>query len=74
MAKKAFAWDHEEVLGIVNESEKVQHDVKICTLNGKQFVVATKKVMSSEGWKIVKNQTFERTTFNLIAQLVDKLA
>jgi hypothetical protein len=70
MAKKEFSWDTEEQIGTIQESEKVEHDIKICTLNGNEFIVATKKVLKKDGWAIAKNQTFKRSVFEELVKLV----
>jgi hypothetical protein len=70
MAKKEFSWDSEKIIGEVQESEKVKHEIKVCELNGKAFVVSTKWVLKKDGWGIVKNQTFERGVFDEIVKLV----
>lgn len=73
MAKKEFSWDTEQELGTVKEGEKVEHDIKLCTLNGTEFIVATKKVLKKDGWTIAKNQTFKKEVFNQICKLVGTL-
>lgn len=55
--KKEFAWDTVKRLGdyVVVEDKEV-HEVKICTLNGKTFLVDTKLVnKAASGWTPVKN-------------------
>lgn len=70
MAKAPFAWDTEVLIGEVKETEKVTHEIKECKRGDKVFLVATKKVLGAEGWKIVKHQTFEASVFNQIVALV----
>jgi hypothetical protein len=71
MAKKEFSWDTEELIGMVVEGPKVEHDIKICSLNETQYVVATKRVLKKDGWGIAKNQTFKMEVFD---KLVDTVA
>lgn len=70
MAKKEFKWDTEVLIGEVKETDKVTHEIKECKKGDKIFLVATKKILGSEGWKIVKHQTFEAGVFNQIVALV----
>lgn len=70
MAKKPFAWDTEVDLGVIKESEKAEHHIKRCTLNGKEFIVAVKMVLKNDEWIFAKNQTFEIGVFGAMAKLV----
>lgn len=70
MAKKEFAWDYEEVIGEIQEGEKIKHEIKKCTLNGTEFIVSTKHVQKKDGWTIAKNQTFKREVWNQLVKLV----
>lgn len=69
-AKKEFSWDDEEFIGEIVESEKVKHEIKKCTLNGIEYIVATKQVLKKEGWGIAKNQTFKRSVFDELVKLI----
>lgn len=69
--KKEFAWDSEEVIGNLIVSDKEKHSIKVCTLNGKQFVVATKIVNKAKGgWTPVKNSTMEMSVFEAVTDAV----
>jgi hypothetical protein len=70
MAKKEFSWDTEDMIGTIKEGEKVEHDVKKCTLNGTEYIVATKKVLKKDGWSIAKNQTFKKSVFEELVNMV----
>lgn len=68
--KEAFKWDTEKAIGSIPEGEKVSHDISICTKGDKTFVVASKQVLYQDGWKIVKNQTFNVDVFKQVCKLV----
>lgn len=70
MAKNEFAWDSEERVGVIEESEKVKHTINLCTLNGVEYIAAEKWVLKKDGWARAKNQVFKREVFNKIAGLV----
>jgi hypothetical protein len=70
MARKQFQWDTEELLTTYQESEKKEHDIKLCTLGEKEYVAATEKQMTPEGWKIKKNRVLSRELFEQIRQVV----
>lgn len=72
MAKKEFAWDTEEHVGTIQESEKAEHDIKVCTLNGTQYFVATKRVLKKDGWSFAKNQTFKQDVFKKLVSLLQE--
>lgn len=68
--KEAFSWDTEKVLGTIPEGEKTAHNISICTKGEKTFVVDSKSVLYRDGWKIVKNQTFNVDVFKQVCKLV----
>ncbi|MCB5367020.1 hypothetical protein [Collinsella aerofaciens] len=70
MGKRDFSWDSEKLIGTIQESSKVEHEVKICTLNDTEYVVASKRVLKKDGWSIVKNQTFKLDVFSQLTELV----
>ena len=70
--KEAFSWDTQKAVGTIEESDKVVHDISICSLNEKNYVVASKRVLKKDGWAIVKNQTFTVDTFKEVCKLVSK--
>jgi hypothetical protein len=62
--KTPFAWDTTEVIRTIEKSEKERHEIQICTLNGKTFVVDTKLALfQKDGWKPVKNTTMPLDIF-----------
>jgi hypothetical protein len=62
--KKEFAWDSEVLLKVVYASDKERHDIKLCTLGAKTFIVDTKIVAkAATGWTPVKNSTMELSVF-----------
>lgn len=67
---KEFSWDDEIFVGEIVESEKVKHFIKICTLNGVEYVVSSKMLLKKDGWATVKNQTFKRPVFDKLISLV----
>ena len=70
--KKEFAWDTENVIGQYGDS-KERHVVKICTLNGKTYVVDEKSVeFKKDGWKVVKNTTIEMGSFDTLVEMVNE--
>lgn len=73
MAKKErepFKWDTEEHIGTVEESEKVKHEIKRTTLNGKEFISTEKVVMTKNGWEGKGFKNFESGVFAAIAKTV----
>lgn len=69
-ANTPFQWDSERLIGTVQESEKVEHEVKLCMLNETAYIAVTKRVLKKDGWSIAKNQVFKREVFNHVAHLV----
>jgi hypothetical protein len=70
--KKEFAWDSEVLIRTLSD-DKVRHEIKICTLNGKKFLVDTKLAFfQKDGWKPVKNSTMELLIFEAAADAVSE--
>jgi|GraSoiStandDraft_51_1057287.scaffolds.fasta_scaffold28420_4 hypothetical protein len=70
MAKNDFAWDSEERVGIVQESDKVKYEILQCKLNGVNYIAAEKWVLKKDGWARAKNQVFKSDTFSSIAHII----
>jgi hypothetical protein len=70
--KKEFAWDSEVKIGGYEVGNKERHEVKICTLNDKQFVVDTKIVMkATTDWVPVKNTSIPLDNFHRLTDIVN---
>jgi len=54
---KQFAWDTENVIGEVNVSDKVKHEVIHCTLKEQPYIAIVEWKLGNEGWKRSKNRT-----------------
>ena len=66
MAKKPFAWDTEELIKVHTETEKKEHEIRLCTLKEKEYVSVTERQLTNEGWKIKKNRTMPLEVFNAV--------
>ena len=68
--KKPFAWDTEKHIGTVEESEKVKHEIRRTSLNGKEFISTEKVVLTKNGWEGKGFKNVEVGVFNAIAAAV----
>jgi hypothetical protein len=68
--KKEFSWDMETLVKVISVNEYENRVVKLCELNGKQFVnVITMKKIKDE-WKPVKNATFPMNVWKQVVEAV----
>lgn len=67
---KQFAWDSENMIGEVNVSDKVKHEVIHCTLKEQDYIAIVEWKLGNEGWKRSKNRTLKldvlKETMNII--------
>ncbi|QIW88820.1 hypothetical protein P59_223 [Bacillus phage P59] len=69
---KQFSWDSEELIGTHEVSDKVHHEVRICTLKDKEYVSVSEKAMTNEGWKYKKNRTLPMDVFKAVQGIVEE--
>jgi hypothetical protein len=69
---KNFSWDSEELIGIHEVNDKVQHEVRICTLKEKEYVSVSEMKMTDEGWKYKKNRTLPMDVFKAVQGIVQE--
>lgn len=56
---KEFKWDSENMIGEVNVSDKVKHEVIHCTLKEQSYIAIVEWKLGNEGWKRSKNRTLK---------------
>ena len=70
---KQFAWDTENVIGEVNVSDKVKHEVMHCTLKGQAYIAIVEWKLGNEGWKRSKNRTVKLDVFKAAASILNEI-
>jgi len=68
---KSFSWDSEEIIGVHTESDKKQHEVKLCTLRSKEYVSIAEQQLVEGEWKYKKNRVIPMDVFKATVAFLD---
>lgn len=77
MAKKEFEWDHEQLVGAIQFTDKKRFVVSSCELVEKEYVSIRveqffkKKGESAEAWHITKNHTLPYEVWKECAEVYE---
>ncbi|ALA13093.1 hypothetical protein TSARBOMBA_254 [Bacillus phage TsarBomba] len=69
---KQFAWDTEVLIGNIQETDKVRHEVIHCTLKGQAYIAIVEWKLGNEGWKRTKNRTIKTGVFDAAAIILNR--